>query len=170
MTTHTQAERDALIKDLKSAWNQSTAGEWQKGATTHHTVTETGYKIGEFHHAGDAEFCDTAHRLTPAIIAMLEAQAAPSTSQPAQDVPSAIDRFKQLMLDSSPEELATARNVFGEILGLYPSQDVNAYLTDEQIDTVRQKHSPQAGIDFDLRCREFARAILAKAAQQKGGE
>ena len=34
-------------------------------------------------------------------------------------------------------------------------------LTDEQIDTVFTTHSPQAGVDFYIRCRIFARAIEA---------
>ena len=34
-------------------------------------------------------------------------------------------------------------------------------LTDEQIDAVRNETPPSAGIDFDLRCRDFARAIEA---------
>lgn len=71
MTTQTET----LIADLRGTLAESTPGEWQKGATTHHTVTETGYKIGEFHHARDAQFCDIAHRLMPEIIDMLEAQA-----------------------------------------------------------------------------------------------
>jgi hypothetical protein len=45
-------------------------------------------------------------------------------------------------------------------------------LTDEQIDAVRKQHPPSAGIDFDARCREFARAIEAAhditAAPEKG--
>ena len=64
-----------LLADLKSSFAESTQGEWQKGATTHHTVTETGYKIAEFHHASDAQFCDTAHKLMPEIIGTLEVQA-----------------------------------------------------------------------------------------------
>jgi hypothetical protein len=36
-------------------------------------------------------------------------------------------------------------------------------LTDEQIDALRNQYPPSAGIDFDVRCREFARAILAAA-------
>jgi hypothetical protein len=34
-------------------------------------------------------------------------------------------------------------------------------LTDEQIDALRNQYPPSAGIDFDVRCREFARAIEA---------
>lgn len=64
-----------LLADLKGTLAASTNGEWQKGATTHHTVTETGYKIAEFHHASDAQFCDVAHKLMPEIINMLESQA-----------------------------------------------------------------------------------------------
>ena len=35
-------------------------------------------------------------------------------------------------------------------------------LFDEQIDALRNQYPPSAGIDFDVRCREFARAIEAK--------
>jgi hypothetical protein len=34
-------------------------------------------------------------------------------------------------------------------------------LTDEQIDVLRQKTPPSSGVDFDVRCRDFARAIEA---------
>lgn len=54
------------------AYGQSTQGVWQKGQTTHHTVTEIGYKIGEFHHADDAAFCDLMHSLVPDIITKLD--------------------------------------------------------------------------------------------------
>jgi hypothetical protein len=41
-------------------------------------------------------------------------------------------------------------------------------LTDEQIDALRNQHKPSAGIDFDVRCREFARAIEAAHGITKG--
>lgn len=69
------SDREMLISKLREAFAQSTRGEWQKGQTTHHTVTETGYKIAEFHHASDAQFCDTAHKMMPLIIDLLEADA-----------------------------------------------------------------------------------------------
>lgn len=53
------------------------------GIRTHHTVTETGYRIAEFHHADDANFCDVAHGLMPQVIAALEA--ALSAKQGEQD-------------------------------------------------------------------------------------
>ena len=34
-----------LIAEVENALIHSTPGFWQKGATTHDTVTETGYKI-----------------------------------------------------------------------------------------------------------------------------
>ena len=39
-------------------------------------------------------------------------------------------------------------------------------LTDEQIDSLRNQYPPSAGIDFDVRCREFARAIEAKLKEK----
>jgi hypothetical protein len=41
-------------------------------------------------------------------------------------------------------------------------------LTDEQIDALRNQYPPSAGIDFDVRCREFARAIEAAHGITKG--
>ena len=41
-------------------------------------------------------------------------------------------------------------------------------LTDEQIDALRNQYPPSAGIDFDVRCREFARAIEAAYGITKG--
>jgi hypothetical protein len=64
------------LKVLADAHKHSTQGKWQKGRTTHHTVTETGYLIGEFHHADDAAFCDLAHELVPKLIEQREADEA----------------------------------------------------------------------------------------------
>jgi hypothetical protein len=67
---------DELIANIRGLFNDSTQGEWKKGATSHHTVTETGYKIGEFHHASDAAFCDYMHgRAVDIITAIQELQA-----------------------------------------------------------------------------------------------
>jgi hypothetical protein len=41
-------------------------------------------------------------------------------------------------------------------------------LTDEQIDALRNQHPPSAGIDFDVRCRDFARSIEAAHGIAKG--
>jgi hypothetical protein len=60
-----------LLQQLEDAYRYTTPGGWKKGLTTHHTVTETGYHIAEFHHADDANFCDVAHNLAPQIIAAL---------------------------------------------------------------------------------------------------
>ena len=91
MTTQTET----LLADLKCTLAASTQGEWQKGATTHHTVTETGYKIAEFHHASDALFCDVAHKLMPEIIGTLETQAKriAELEQAAQAAQAVIDRW-----------------------------------------------------------------------------
>jgi len=43
-----------------------------------------------------------------------------------------------------------------------PAQPAPVPLTDEQIDALRNQYPPSAGIDFDVRCREFARAIEAE--------
>lgn len=79
-TEHTQHIEAAAITldmtvlyDLREAYKNSTQGEWQKGATTHHTVTGTGYKIAEFHHAADASFCDVSHKHMPALLALVDA-------------------------------------------------------------------------------------------------
>ena len=63
-----------LIEVIKSSYTISTQGLWQKGISTHHTVTQTGYRIGEFHHANDAEFCDIMHFNAPRIAEVLEKQ------------------------------------------------------------------------------------------------
>jgi formate-dependent nitrite reductase cytochrome c552 subunit len=60
---------EALLKA-----HQNTNGKgWQRGISTHHTRTECGYHIAEFHHAVDAEFCDMAHALVPELMAHLVA-------------------------------------------------------------------------------------------------
>lgn len=65
--TDKQPEALALADALHEAFAGSTKGTWKKGATTHHTVTDGWYKIAEFHHAADAQFCDTAHALAEPI-------------------------------------------------------------------------------------------------------
>ena len=61
-----------LITELENALGHSTQGIWQKGQTSHDTVTETKYKIGSFHHADDASFADVMHAQAPAIIEHLK--------------------------------------------------------------------------------------------------
>lgn len=60
-----------ICSRLADAYENSTPGKWQRGRTSHHTVTESKYAIGEFHHACDAHFCDTAHELLPLLLAEL---------------------------------------------------------------------------------------------------
>lgn len=60
------------IAHLRKAHKHTSGLKWQKGLTTHHTVTETGYRVAEFHHADDAHFCDAAHELVPLLCAELE--------------------------------------------------------------------------------------------------
>ena len=69
-----------LIAELENALKHSTPGFWQKGATTHDTVTETGYKIGSFHHANDAAFADVMHAQAPRLITELKALLALQTN------------------------------------------------------------------------------------------
>jgi hypothetical protein len=63
---------DELITNIRGLFNDSTQGKWKKGATSHQTVTETGYKIGEFHHASDAAFCDYMHAHAEYIITAIQ--------------------------------------------------------------------------------------------------
>jgi hypothetical protein len=42
-------------------------------------------------------------------------------TEPAPSASSAIDKFKELMQASTPEELEAARSVFGDLLGLVPA-------------------------------------------------
>jgi hypothetical protein len=39
-----------------------------RGESTHHTVTQVGYRIAEFHHSSDANFCDQVHNNFPKIL------------------------------------------------------------------------------------------------------
>lgn len=50
-----------IIKNLEEAYEDATRGIWQRGETTHETVNQAGYKIAEFRHSRDANFCDQAH-------------------------------------------------------------------------------------------------------------
>lgn len=77
MTQQAQAEAlSAIIYDLKESHKRTTHGTWGKGATSHETVStggrEDSYKIADFRHADDAQFCDTAHALVPRLIEEVE--------------------------------------------------------------------------------------------------
>jgi hypothetical protein len=74
MKTQTEAQR--LAQEFADAYKASTPGTWKKGRTSHHTVTDNNYGIGEFHHAADAQFCDTAHKLAVPIVSELRRLAA----------------------------------------------------------------------------------------------
>jgi hypothetical protein len=82
---------EVLIEELENALKHSSQGVWQKGATTHDTVTQTGYKIGSFHHADDAAFVDVMHNQAVRIITELKAlkalrdQIALKATEPAQE-------------------------------------------------------------------------------------
>lgn len=72
------------VERLADAYKHATGGVWHKGLTTHHTVTDLPnaprYKIGEFHHADDANFCDVAHEVAPILIAAIEQSLRPSST------------------------------------------------------------------------------------------
>lgn len=61
---------------LREALARTTDGKWGKGRTTHETVSRIDgrepYRIAEFHHADDAEFCDQAHALVGELLAELD--------------------------------------------------------------------------------------------------
>lgn len=77
--THTSTEQpsiEAVIHDMRESWARTTHGTWGKGDTTHETVARGGrkkeYKIADFRHADDAQFCDLAHAFTPRLLAEIE--------------------------------------------------------------------------------------------------
>lgn len=77
--THTSTEQpgiEAIIHDMRESWARTTHGTWGKGDTTHETVARGGrkkeYKIADFRHADDAQFCDLAHAFTPRLLAEIE--------------------------------------------------------------------------------------------------
>lgn len=77
--THTSTEQpsiEPIIHDMRESWARTTHGTWGKGDTTHETVARGGrekeYKIADFRHADDAQFCDLAHAFTPRLLAEIE--------------------------------------------------------------------------------------------------
>jgi hypothetical protein len=78
--THTSTEQPslaAIIHDLRESHARTSPGAWGKGATTHETVSRTEgrelYKVAEFRHANDAQFCDLAHVFVPRLLSEIEA-------------------------------------------------------------------------------------------------
>lgn len=61
-----EKELNTAIKVLRTLHAKSTQGEWQKGDTSHETVTvvegKKPYHILSFRHADDASFIDVAHK------------------------------------------------------------------------------------------------------------
>lgn len=70
------------LDDLMRLHKNSTAGKWQQGQTSHHTVSKREgaepYRVAEFRHAADASFCDAAHEWMPKLIAAITAPHAAS--------------------------------------------------------------------------------------------
>lgn len=78
--THTSTEQPslaAIIHDLRESHARTSPGAWGKGATTHETVSRAEgrepYKVAEFRHANDAQFCDLAHVFVPRLLSEIEA-------------------------------------------------------------------------------------------------
>lgn len=78
--THTSTEKPslaAIIHDLRESHARTSPGTWGKGATTHETVSRSEgrepYKVAEFRHANDAQFCDLAHVFVPRLLSEIEA-------------------------------------------------------------------------------------------------
>lgn len=76
VTTHpfdSTIPMDSIVRDLEESHKRTTQGTWQKGDTTHMTVTVLPdgkqYSIADFRHADDAQFCDLAHAFVPILIA-----------------------------------------------------------------------------------------------------
>lgn len=64
----TELNINAIISDLEVAHKSTTPGKWQKGQSTHETCNEAGYRIAEFRHSDDANFCDQAHNNFPKVL------------------------------------------------------------------------------------------------------
>lgn len=75
-----------LADRLHAAYSASTAGTWCRGVGTHQTVAKVAgrpeYRIAEFRHADDAQFCDVVHELAPTIIRLLRAEATGAQERP----------------------------------------------------------------------------------------
>lgn len=74
----TEKELNDAIHDLRVLHKNTSAGEWQKGATTHDTVSvvagkKKAYHIASFHHAADAAFIDVAHKYMIPLLDEVEA-------------------------------------------------------------------------------------------------
>lgn len=63
-----------LLHLMAQAHAESTAGQWERGETTHHTVVKRDgytYRIAEFRHSADAYFVDMCKEHLPALIAKI---------------------------------------------------------------------------------------------------
>lgn len=113
--THTSTEQPslaAIIRDLRESHARTSPGAWGKGATTHETVSRAEglapYKVAEFRHANDAQFCDLAHVFVPRLLSEIEAlqsrvnelEAQLSATHPTQQGLDAADTIRLNWLDA----------------------------------------------------------------------
>ena len=65
-----------ILQAFKVLHADSTPGEWSKGRTTHETVAvrpdQEPYRVAEFRHSADAQFCDAAHAYLPQVLQYIE--------------------------------------------------------------------------------------------------
>lgn len=66
-----------LAQQLQALHARTTKGTWGRGETSHHIASNKGagkhYRVAEFRHADDAEFCEFVHANMPAILEALGA-------------------------------------------------------------------------------------------------
>lgn len=76
-TAGTETMPQLVAKWARGTKARASPGAWGKGATTHETVSRAEgrepYKIAEFRHANDAQFCDLAHVFVPRLLSEIEA-------------------------------------------------------------------------------------------------
>lgn len=73
-----EKELNTAIHDLRILHAESTQGEWQKGETSHDTVSvvegrKKPYHVFSFRHAADASFVDVAHKYMIPLLDEVEA-------------------------------------------------------------------------------------------------
>lgn len=68
---------NTLAQQLQELHKHTTQGTWTRGETSHHIASNKGagkpYKVAEFRHADDAQFCEFVHNNMPAILEALGA-------------------------------------------------------------------------------------------------
>ena len=153
--THTITEQPslaAIIHDLRESYARTSPGTWGKGATTHETVSRAEgrepYKVAEFRHANDAQFCDLAHVFVPRLLSEIEALQ--SRVQEVEATNTEVEKLKVKVKKLRQQLITEAKKAAEEKL---------------RADQLDKQHSMQSRMHAEVNQKLIAKPATSAAAQ-----